>query len=148
MIKQVLQHFLYFTLCVIIFCLIGHYTYLFSNMNESFYILFYFLGIIFILGFLIYKNIPFIIKIVFFLLLCECTNLFLNQFSELVNKKQLDIGIRASDSYCEEYFQCVAGTKITRGKETFIMNKENCLKYDWEWNEEKNFCKIFQSWFN
>jgi len=146
--KQVLQYFLFYILFSICCRTMTDYVYLFSNMVERFYVAGFFLIIIISLGFVVYKKMSVWVKILLFILLYVFTNLFLNLFSELKEKKELDIRISSPDSYCEEYFQCGEGTQITRGKETFIINKEICLKYDWEWNEKGKYCKIFSSWID
>ena len=146
--KQVLQHFLFFTLFFICYGTMVHYAYLFSYMVERFYVAGFLFIIMILLGVVIYKKMSIRVKIILFILLYVFTTLFLNLFSELKEKKELDISIRSSDSNCEEYFRCSEGVEITRGKETFIINKDICLKYDWKWNEKGKYCKIFSSWID
>lgn len=34
------------------------------------------------------------------------------------------------------------GAKINTRQGTIIINKENCLKYGWDWDEKRKMCKI------
>lgn len=34
------------------------------------------------------------------------------------------------------------GAKINTRQGTITINKENCLKYDWKWDEKRKMCKI------
>ena len=45
-------------------------------------------------------------------------------------------------SSCVEDGICAEGTKITRKGQKIIINKESCLKYGWEWHEDRKWCDI------
>lgn len=34
------------------------------------------------------------------------------------------------------------GAKVNSQQGTIIINKENCLKYDWKWDEKRRICKV------
>ncbi len=44
--------------------------------------------------------------------------------------------------YCIEDGDCVEGHEINTRQGTITINKENCLKYDWKWDEKRKMCKI------
>jgi len=44
--------------------------------------------------------------------------------------------------YCIEDGDCEEGRIIYHNDNEIIINKDNCLKYNWEWNEKKRFCKL------
>ena len=44
--------------------------------------------------------------------------------------------------YCIEDGDCEEGRIIYHNDKEILINKENCLKYNWEWNEKKRFCKV------
>ena len=37
---------------------------------------------------------------------------------------------------------CYEGIKYNTRQGTITINKENCLKYDWKWDEKRKMCKI------
>lgn len=37
---------------------------------------------------------------------------------------------------------CVENLELNTEFGKIIINKDNCLKYNWEWNEEKRFCDV------
>lgn len=43
---------------------------------------------------------------------------------------------------CFDNGYCYEGLKITTQHGTVIINKENCIKYGWEWNEKRKMCKM------
>lgn len=51
-------------------------------------------------------------------------------------KKQIDIDDCLDSGYCSE------GLSINTEYGTIEINKENCLKYNWTWNEEQKYCKL------
>ena len=34
------------------------------------------------------------------------------------------------------------GAKVNSQQGTITINKENCLKYDWKWDEKRKICKV------
>ena len=44
--------------------------------------------------------------------------------------------------YCIEDGDCKAGRTINTKYGKVFINKENCLQYNWRWNEKRNECKI------
>ncbi len=44
--------------------------------------------------------------------------------------------------YCIEDGICHEGAEVYRKGQKIIINKENCLKYGWKWNEEGKFCNL------
>ena len=44
--------------------------------------------------------------------------------------------------FCLDTGICVENLELNTEIGKIIINKENCLKYNWEWNEEKRFCKL------
>lgn len=51
-------------------------------------------------------------------------------------KKQLDI------DDCLDSGTCAEGLFINTEYGKVEINKENCLKYNWTWNEEQQYCKL------
>lgn len=51
-------------------------------------------------------------------------------------KKQLDI------DDCLDSETCAEGLFINTEYGKVEINKENCLKYNWTWNEEQQYCKL------
>lgn len=43
---------------------------------------------------------------------------------------------------CFDNSYCYEGLKITTQHGTITINKENCIKYGWEWDEKRKMCKI------
>ena len=43
---------------------------------------------------------------------------------------------------CIDNSTCVEGLKIMTEQGTITINKENCIKYGWEWNEKRKMCQI------
>ena len=43
---------------------------------------------------------------------------------------------------CIDNSTCVEGLKITTQHGTITINKENCIKYGWEWDEKRKMCQI------
>ncbi len=51
------------------------------------------------------------------------------------------LGIKSD--YCIEDGDCEEGRVIhTKKYGQITINKENCLKYHWEWNEKQKYCKV------
>ncbi len=44
--------------------------------------------------------------------------------------------------YCIEDGDCKEGREINTEHGKVIVNKENCLKYNWDWDEKRRKCKI------
>jgi len=45
-------------------------------------------------------------------------------------------------SDCVEFGICKEGLEYTHNSNTFVINKENCIKYDFEWMEDINACYV------
>ena len=43
---------------------------------------------------------------------------------------------------CLDNSNCVEGLKINTQHGTITINKENCIKYGWKWDEKRRMCKI------
>ncbi len=41
---------------------------------------------------------------------------------------------------CFDIGVCAEGITVGVGKESVKINKENCLKHNWKWNDEKKYC--------
>lgn len=46
-------------------------------------------------------------------------------------------------NYCVEDGICGEGTYTYKDGQRIIINKENCLKYKWQWNEDSKSCDIW-----
>ncbi len=44
--------------------------------------------------------------------------------------------------YCIEDGECEEGRVIWHDDEEILINKENCLKYNWVWHDEKKYCDV------
>jgi hypothetical protein len=44
--------------------------------------------------------------------------------------------------YCVEDGDCYEGREIKRHNTLIVINKENCLKYSWNWDEKRRQCKV------
>lgn len=51
-------------------------------------------------------------------------------------KYNMDLDMCYDDGLCSENIQ----VKTDYGK--VLINKENCIKYNWKWNEKKHFCDL------
>lgn len=51
-------------------------------------------------------------------------------------KYNMDLDMCLDDSICSENLEI----DTEHGK--ILINKENCLKYNWKWNDERRFCDI------
>lgn len=91
------------------------------NVIEKNNILCYFLGM---------KNYFFIFLLVLILILFFIKGLF--WFANLSD--DLD--------FCLDSGICAENLELNTEFGKIIINKENCLKYNWEWNEKKRFCKL------
>lgn len=50
--------------------------------------------------------------------------------------------IKDDKDICLDSGICREGLIINTQYGEFSINKENCIKYNWLWNNEKRFCKI------
>ncbi|OGI00478.1 MAG: hypothetical protein A2Y25_12065 [Candidatus Melainabacteria bacterium GWF2_37_15] len=44
--------------------------------------------------------------------------------------------------YCLDTGRCTEGLEINTEHGRIIINKENCLKYKWKWDEKRRDCNI------
>lgn len=44
--------------------------------------------------------------------------------------------------FCLDSGICTQGQLINTEYEKIQINKENCLKYNWTWNEERKYCQL------
>ncbi len=53
------------------------------------------------------------------------------------------MGVLPESDYCIEDGDCEEGREMTLPEGgSFIVNEENCLKYEWIWYEKHKMCKI------
>lgn len=50
--------------------------------------------------------------------------------------------IKDDKDICLDSGICIEGLIINTQYGEISINKENCIKYNWLWNDEKRFCKI------
>ena len=50
--------------------------------------------------------------------------------------------IKVDKDICLDSGICREGLIINTQYREISINKENCIKYNWLWNDEKRFCKI------
>lgn len=50
--------------------------------------------------------------------------------------------LRDNLDFCLDSGICAENLELNTEFGKIIINKENCLKYNWEWNEEKRFCDV------
>ena len=50
--------------------------------------------------------------------------------------------LRDNLDFCLDSGICTENLELNTEFGKIIINKENCLKYNWEWNEEKRFCDV------
>ncbi len=44
--------------------------------------------------------------------------------------------------YCLDTGKCIEGLEVNTEYGKVKITKENCLKYNWKWNEEKKWCDL------
>lgn len=71
---------------------------------------------------------------IFFAFILAVYMLMSNYMSEV--KYNMDLDMCYDDGLCSENLE----VKTNYGK--VLMNKENCIKYKWKWNDEKSFCDL------
>ena len=72
------------------------------------------------------------------------THLMLPIFAIILLIAIINLADKISPSnYCIEDGDCYEGDKIKINENvTITVNKENCLKYHWSWDEKRNMCKV------
>ena len=102
-------------------------------------ILFTFLSILLIIGLwaLLFVKIKIYAKFLFFLLLLcvQFKYLDISLFFPSV-KKALDM------EFCLDTRRCSEGLEVNTEHGKVKINKDNCLKYDWKWDDSRKWCNL------
>lgn len=73
-----------------------------------------------------------------------CKFLYLCLFVLFINIQNILPGVDNAfkvDLYFDNGY-CYEGIKYNTRQGTITINKENCLKYDWKWDEKRKMCKV------
>lgn len=73
-----------------------------------------------------------------------CKFLYLCLFVLFINIQNILPGVDNAfkvDLYFDNGY-CYEGIKYNTRQATITINKENCLKYDWKWDEKRKMCKV------
>ena len=94
--------------------------------------------LVFLMWYILFSKRNIALKVILFILLCQVWC----HIGDIPKPQHREYFL--DFDYCLEDGQCNKGRKlILKNNEVITINKETCIKYDWEWYEKGGNCSIF-----